>query len=60
MFSFVRNDHVSKPLAKGILDGNLLAAFEGLPITGQHETTRQIGTDRSVILRDWIAIGGAW
>ena len=51
---------MSKPLAKGILDGNLLAAFEGLPITGQHETTRQIGTDRSVILRDWIAIGGAW
>jgi len=59
-FRIVRNDYVSKPLSKGILDGNMLAAFEGLPITGQDETTRQIGTERAVVLRDWIALNGAW
>jgi len=59
-FRIVRNDYVSKPLSKGILDGNLLAAFEGLPITGQDETTRQIGTERAVVLRDWIPLNSAW
>ena len=56
----VRNDFVSKPLSKGILDGNLLAAFEGLSVTKQNEMTRQIGTERGVVLRDWITLGGAW
>jgi cleavage and polyadenylation specificity factor subunit 1 len=51
---------VSKPLSKGILDGNLLVEFEGLPITRQAEMTRQIGTERTVILRDWISLSGAW
>ncbi|TFY69793.1 hypothetical protein EVG20_g3009 [Dentipellis fragilis] len=59
-FRIVRNDHVSKPLSRGILDGNLLASFEDLPITRQVEITRQIGTERSVVLRDWIGLGGAW
>lgn len=58
--SIVRNDHVSKPLTKGILDGNLLVAFEGLSITGQDETTRQIGTERTIVLRDWIALNAPW
>lgn len=58
--SIVRNDYVSKPLTKGILDGNLLVAFEGLPITGQDETTRQIGTERTTVLRDWIALNAPW
>ncbi|KAJ7747964.1 CPSF A subunit region-domain-containing protein [Mycena maculata] len=56
----VRNDFVSKPLSKGILDGNLLMQFEGLPITRQNEMTRQIGTERTQILRDWMALAGAW
>jgi cleavage and polyadenylation specificity factor subunit 1 len=56
----VRNDFVSKPLSKGILDGNLLAAFECLPVTRQNEMTRQIGTERAVVLRDWVALSGAW
>jgi len=56
----VRNDFVSKPLSKGILDGNLLAHYESLPITRQNEMTRQIGTDRVTLLRDWIALSGAW
>jgi len=59
-FRIVRNDCVSKPLSKGILDVNLLAAFEGLPVAGQHETTRQIGKERAIVLLDWIALNGAW
>jgi cleavage and polyadenylation specificity factor subunit 1 len=59
-FRIVRNDLVSKPLTKGILDGNLLAAFEGLSITGQDETTRQIGTERTAVLRDWITLNSPW
>jgi cleavage and polyadenylation specificity factor subunit 1 len=56
----VRNEFVSKPLSKGILDGNLLQEFERLPITRQDEITRQIGTERAVILRDWISLSGTW
>jgi cleavage and polyadenylation specificity factor subunit 1 len=43
-----------------MLDGSLLAEFESLPITRQIEMTRQIGTERVVILRDWNEFGRAW
>ncbi|KAL1736023.1 CPSF A subunit region-domain-containing protein [Schizophyllum commune] len=56
----VRNEHVSRPLSKGILDGNLIAYFEHLPITRQDEMTRQIGTERATILRDWMSLSGTW
>ncbi|KAJ7248582.1 CPSF A subunit region-domain-containing protein [Mycena haematopus] len=56
----VRNDFVSKPLSKGILDGNLLSHFESLPITRQNEMTRQIGTERTQVLRDWMSLVGTW
>ncbi|KAK7042372.1 protein CFT1 [Favolaschia claudopus] len=56
----VRNDFVSKPLSKGVLDGNLLAHFESLPITRQNEMTRQIGTERTQVLKDWISLTGSW
>ncbi|KAJ6588439.1 CPSF A subunit region-domain-containing protein [Mycena capillaripes] len=56
----VRNDFVSKPLSKGILDGNLLSHFEGLPISRQNEMTRQIGTERTQVLRDWMSLAGTW
>ncbi|KAG6864394.1 hypothetical protein C0991_009920 [Blastosporella zonata] len=59
-FRIVRNDFVSKPLSKGILDGNLLAHFETLPIARQFEVTREIGTDRTTVLRDWMGLSGAW
>ncbi|KAI0938339.1 hypothetical protein AcW1_001910 [Taiwanofungus camphoratus] len=59
-FRMVRNDYVSRPLSKGILDGNLLATFEDLPITRQNEVTRQIGTERAVIMKDWLNMTGAW
>lgn len=56
----MRNDYVSKPLSKGILDGNILAQYEALPITRQNEVTRQIGTERLIVLRDWISLSGPW
>lgn len=56
----VRNDFVSKPLSKGIVDGNLLAHFESLPITRQDEVTRQIATDRMTVTKDWIGFAGPW
>ncbi|KAF8156589.1 CPSF A subunit region-domain-containing protein [Crassisporium funariophilum] len=59
-FRIVRNDSVSKPLSKGILDGNLLAHYETLPISRQNEMTRQIGTERLTVLRDWISLTGPW
>ena len=60
LLRIVRNDFVSKPLSKGILDGNLLAHYETLPITRQNEMTRQIGTERLTLLKDWISLSGAW
>ncbi|KAI0754932.1 CPSF A subunit region-domain-containing protein [Daedaleopsis nitida] len=59
-FRMVRNEYVSRPLTRGILDGNLLATFEDLPIARQNEVTRQIGTDRVTMLKDWAALVGAW
>lgn len=56
----MRNDFVSKPLLKGIVDGNVLAAFEDLPVTRQNEITRQIGTERSLVLSDWLGLSAPW
>lgn len=56
----VRNDYVWKPLSKGILDGNLLRVFEELPLSGQNDITRQIGTDRATVLRDWVSLETSW
>ncbi|KAF8633074.1 hypothetical protein AX15_001523 [Amanita polypyramis BW_CC] len=59
-FRIMRNDKMSKPLSKGILDGNLLRYFEALPITRQQEITKEIGIDRREVIKDWIGIGGCW
>jgi cleavage and polyadenylation specificity factor subunit 1 len=56
----VRNDYFSKPLAKGILDANQLDAFISLPIPRQEEITKQIGTNKETIIRDYIALKGVW
>lgn len=56
----VRNDYVSRPLTKGILDGNLLATFDDLPITQQNEVTQQIGTERTTVAKDWLNLAGVW
>lgn len=56
----MRNDFVSKPLMRGILDGNLLGQYESLPINRQSEATQQIGTDRVSVLKDWIELRGSW
>ncbi|KAG7097937.1 hypothetical protein E1B28_005248 [Marasmius oreades] len=56
----VKNDYVSRPLSKGILDGNLLCHFEGLPITRQVEIMKEIGTEVAVVLKDWVTLQGPW
>ncbi|KAF8631110.1 hypothetical protein AX17_005155 [Amanita inopinata Kibby_2008] len=56
-YRIVRNDRVSKPLSKGILDGSLLRHFEALPITRQEEITKEIGIDRRAVMKDWRGIG---
>ncbi|EJD05583.1 cleavage factor protein [Fomitiporia mediterranea MF3/22] len=59
-FRAVRSDGVARPLTKGILDGNLLAGFEQLPIPRQNEIARPIGTDRLAVLRDRRELSGPW
>jgi len=54
----VRNDALSRPLTKGILDGELLDIFDGLELERQVEMTKQIGTDREVVLGDLAALIG--
>lgn len=46
----VKNDTVSRAISKGVLDGELLAEFEGLPLDRQLELTAQIGTDPDTVL----------
>ncbi|KAF8837869.1 hypothetical protein BDN67DRAFT_972360 [Paxillus ammoniavirescens] len=59
-YRIARNDTVSKPLSKGILDGQLLGTFEELGIQGQQEMTRQIGTERNAVLHDWNSLAVPW
>jgi cleavage and polyadenylation specificity factor subunit 1 len=58
--STVRNDTLSKPSAKGIVDGDLLNAFISLPMQKQLEVTRQIGTERKVVLKDLQKVREVW
>jgi len=59
-YRIVRNDALSKPMSKGVLDGQLLEAFEEMGVQGQHEMTRQIGTERMAVLKDWSALAVPW
>jgi cleavage and polyadenylation specificity factor subunit 1 len=56
----VRNEHASRPFAKGILDDGLLDIFDDLPVSKQVEMTRQIASERAVIVRDLAATAGSW
>jgi cleavage and polyadenylation specificity factor subunit 1 len=56
----VRNEYASRPLTKGILDDGLLRIFDDLPVPKQVEMTRQIASDRAVIVRDLTAHSGSW
>ena len=47
-------------MSKGVLDGQLLEAFEEMGVQGQHEMTRQIGTERMAVLKDWSALAVPW
>ncbi|KAG8954872.1 mRNA cleavage and polyadenylation factor subunit [Tulasnella sp. 424] len=59
-FRTVRNDTVSRSLTKGILDGNLLAAFGDLPVARQIEAAKTIGTGREVVLDDFRMLWKSW
>lgn len=56
----VRNDTLSRPMTKGILDGALLRAFTELGAGRQTEMTRQIGTSRAMVFRDLGAFSDPW
>ncbi|KAF9078133.1 CPSF A subunit region-domain-containing protein [Rhodocollybia butyracea] len=56
----VRNDYVSKPLSKGILDGSLLVHFGNSSTTRQTEMTKQIGTEVEIVRRHWMTLDGPW
>lgn len=56
----VRNEKVSRPLSKGILDGELLRVFVGLEVARQEEMTKQIGTAREMLLEDLSVLWDTW
>ncbi|BGP26347.1 cleavage and polyadenylation specificity factor subunit 1 [Rhodotorula toruloides] len=49
-YRIVKNDSVSRAIVKGILDGDLLAAFEMLPLERQVELAEAVGTDADTVL----------
>lgn len=59
-FRTVRNDLVPRPLARGVLDGGLLAHFALQPLRRQREMMRQIGTDAVTVGSDLYTPGGFW
>jgi cleavage and polyadenylation specificity factor subunit 1 len=58
--SIVRNDTVSKPLSKGVLDGTLLYEFENLSLVRQDEIVKQIGTEKTVLAQALTSLASAW
>ncbi|KAH8830152.1 CPSF A subunit region-domain-containing protein [Flagelloscypha sp. PMI_526] len=56
----VRNDTVSKPLSKGVLDGTLLYEFENLSLVRQDEIVKQIGTEKTVLAQALTSLASAW
>ncbi|BGP01928.1 mRNA cleavage and polyadenylation factor subunit [Rhodotorula toruloides] len=49
-YRIVKNDTVSRAIVKGILDGDLLAALEMLPLERQVELAEAVGTDADTVL----------
>lgn len=56
----VRNEIINKPLARGVLDGHLLAQFAQQPIKRQKEMMRQIGSSSTTVFSDLHSLGGFW
>jgi cleavage and polyadenylation specificity factor subunit 1 len=56
----VPNDLYSRPLSKGILDGQLLSNFVDLSVSRQRELLEPIGTDRETVLNDISELSGMW
>ncbi|CED82389.1 mRNA cleavage and polyadenylation factor II complex, subunit CFT1 (CPSF subunit) [Phaffia rhodozyma] len=60
-FHTVRNDSISRPLLKGILDGDLIFnVFSLLPRNQQEKITQQIGTSVEVVLEDLEELRAVW
>lgn len=58
--SIVKNDTVSRALTKGILDGELLAEFEWLPLDRQVELCESLGTDADTVSANIRNLTGLW
>jgi len=56
----VRNEIINKPLARGVLDGHLLAQFAQQPIKRQKEMMRQIGSSSTTVFSDLHSLSGFW
>jgi cleavage and polyadenylation specificity factor subunit 1 len=57
-FRTVRNEIINKPLARGVLDGHLLAQFAQQPIKRQKEMMRQIGSSSTTVFSDLHSLSG--
>lgn len=56
--SIVKNDSVSRAIVKGILDGDLLVAFEMLPLDAQTELAKAVNTDVDTLLANLRTLRG--
>jgi cleavage and polyadenylation specificity factor subunit 1 len=56
----VPNETVSKPLLRGMFDGNLVMNFTELPVPKQQQMSKQIGSDKEDILQDWMSLSDVW
>jgi cleavage and polyadenylation specificity factor subunit 1 len=56
----VRNEIINKPLARGVLDGHLLAQFAQQPIKRQKEMMKQIGSSSTTVFSDLHSLSGFW
>ncbi|GJN92589.1 hypothetical protein Rhopal_005620-T1 [Rhodotorula paludigena] len=57
-YRIVKNDSVSRAIVKGILDGDLLVAFEMLPLDAQTELAKAVNTDVDTLLANLRTLRG--
>ncbi|KAM0789430.1 hypothetical protein ACM66B_000255 [Microbotryomycetes sp. NB124-2] len=56
----VKNDSVSRAITRGVLDGELLAEFEWLPLHRQVELATAVGTDQDTLLANLRSLSALW
>ncbi|GAA6007203.1 cleavage/polyadenylation factor CFT1 [Rhodotorula paludigena] len=57
-YRIVKNDSVSRAIVKGILDGDLLVAFEMLPLDAQTDLAKAVNTDVDTLLANLRTLRG--